>query len=556
MNQSDLPSDIQEEIHKLQKGEKERLAERLAQLLNISYFNLEFIKPETEALYLVPEEKAKELKVIPIKKKYKKLTIGAIDPTDENVQELLESLKKNGYQLELGVISEDSFQKGLEAYQFLRKEKLAYRESLEINPSIIEEIKAKIKDRSEIKNLVAEVVMNNPFAALDIIFAGALKFDASDIHLEPEEKFVRARYRIDGILYEVAKFPIIKYLPIKNRIKLASKLYINITTQTQDGRFSLVTKDRKLDIRVSTVPGNFDETIVMRILDVRKVMVGLENLGFRQDDLQILQRIIKLPNGMILNTGPTGSGKTTTLYSILITIKDPSIKIITIEDPIEYQIGGLSQTQVDPKRGYTFASGLRAALRQDPDVILVGEIRDQETANTAINAALTGHLVLSTLHTNDSLGAIPRLINLEVERTLIPPALKLVIAQRLVRKVCQFCKEEYQPENELKEKILTKLKAIPKKEVLQNYDLENLTLVKSKGCLQCFNTGYKGRIGVFEFLVVSKNMEEVIYQEPSELKIFEAARKEEFVTLQEDALLKALDKITTIEEVERVTGLL
>lgn len=552
MNQSDLPSEIQ----KFQEEEKERLAERLAELLGISYFNLQFTKPETEALALVSEEKAKELKIVPIKKEYKKLVIGAVDPTDEKVQALFEALKKEGYQLEVGVISETSLENGLQAYQFLKGKKFAYRESLEINPEVIEEIETKIQDQSEIKNLVEDVIINSPFVALDIIFAGAIKFDASDIHFEPEENIVRVRYRIDGVLYEIARFPRVKYMPIKNRIKLAAKLYVSITTQAQDGRFSLVTQKRKLDIRVSTVPGNFDETIVMRILDVQKVMVGLEQLGFRQDDLQVLQRIIRLPNGMILNTGPTGSGKTTTLYSILITLKTPRIKIITIEDPIEYEIEGISQTQVDSKRGYTFASGLRAALRQDPDVILVGEIRDQETANTAINAALTGHLVLSTLHTNDSLGAIPRLINLGVERTLIPPALRLVIAQRLVRRVCQFCKEEYQPEEKLREKILAKLREIPKKELLAKYDLENLTLVKAKGCAKCFHTGYKGRIGVFEFLLMSKKLEEVTYQEPSELKIFEQARQEGFVTLQEDALLKALDKITTIEEVESVTGLL
>jgi type II secretory ATPase GspE/PulE/Tfp pilus assembly ATPase PilB-like protein len=552
MDQSNLPQDIQ----RFQEEEKERLAQRLADLLGINYFNLQYFKPETEALSLISEENARRLKIIPIKKEYKKLYIGVFDPTNEEVQKFLESLKESGYEPIIGVISETSFEEGLKFYQLLAREKFSYRESLEIRPEVIEEVENKIKNREEIKKLVEEVVMDRPFVALDIIFAGALKFDASDIHFEPEEKIVRVRYRLDGILYEIAEIPKIKYLPIKNRIKLASKLYLNITTQAQDGRFSLVRKGYKLDIRVSTVPGNFDETIVMRILDIRKVTVGLENLGMRKDDFEVLSRIIRLPNGMILNTGPTGSGKTTTLYSILLTIKSPEIKIITIEDPIEYQIEGISQTQVDPKRGYTFALGLRAALRQDPDVVLVGEIRDEETANTAINAALTGHLVLSTLHTNDSLGAIPRLVNLGVDRTLIPPALRLVIAQRLVRKVCQYCKEEYQPDKELKEKIVSKIKEIPKKELWSHYDLENFTLIKGKGCEKCFNTGYKGRTGIFEFLVMTKSLEKIVYEEPSELKIFEEARKEGFVTLQEDALLKALNKITTIEEVERVTGIL
>ena len=552
----DQDNNILSDIQKYQQEEQEFLAEKLAQTLNLSYFNLQYVKPSTDALEIIPEAKARELKLIPISKSYKTLVLGILDPTSDEVQKFLEELKKEGWELKIGVISENSLNKGLEAYKYLKKEKFSYREKLEIDPEILKELEEKIKTKEDIAEFVKETVYQRPFVALDIIFASALKFDASDIHLEPQDKDVRVRLRIDGILYEVATIPKEKYLPIKNRIKLASKLYINITNQPQDGKFSIIRQDKRFDIRVSTVPGNYDETIVMRILDTSKIMVGLEKLGMREDDFETLSRIIKLPNGLILNTGPTGSGKTTTLYAILLRIKSPEIKIITIEDPIEYEIPGISQTQVDHKRGYTFASGLRAALRQDPDVILVGEIRDNETANTAINASLTGHLVLSTLHTNDTLGAIPRLINLEVEKTLIPPALRLVIAQRLVRKVCQYCKEEYEPDENLKQKIISKLREIPKKELLAKYNLDNFTLVTGKGCEKCMGTGYKGRLGIFEFLVMTKKLEELVYEEPSEIKIFNTVRTEGFVTLQEDGLIKALDKITTIEEVERVTGLL
>ncbi len=552
----DQDNNILSDIQKYQQEEQEFLAEKLAQTLNLSYFNLQYVKPSTDALEIIPEAKARELKLIPISKSYKTLVLGILDPTSDEVQKFLEELKKEGWELKIGVISENSLNKGLEAYKYLKKEKFSYREKLEIDPEILKELEEKIKTKEDIAEFVKETVYQRPFVALDIIFASALKFDTSDIHFEPQDKDVRVRLRIDGILYEVATIPKEKYLPIKNRIKLASKLYINITNQPQDGKFSIIRQDKRFDIRVSTVPGNYDETIVMRILDTSKIMVGLEKLGMREDDFETLSRIIKLPNGLILNTGPTGSGKTTTLYAILLRIKSPEIKIITIEDPIEYEIPGISQTQVDHKRGYTFASGLRAALRQDPDVILVGEIRDNETANTAINASLTGHLVLSTLHTNDTLGAIPRLINLEVEKTLIPPALRLVIAQRLVRKVCQYCKEEYEPDENLKQKIISKLREIPKKELLAKYNLDNFTLVTGKGCEKCMGTGYKGRLGIFEFLVMTKKLEELVYEEPSEIKIFNTVRTEGFVTLQEDGLIKALDKITTIEEVERVTGLL
>jgi type II secretory ATPase GspE/PulE/Tfp pilus assembly ATPase PilB-like protein len=269
----------------------------------------------------------------------------------------------------------------------------------------------------------------------------------------------------------------------------------------------------------------------MRILDVEKILLRLEDLGLRKEDLETLSYYIKLPNGLILSTGPTGSGKTTTQYAILNTIKRPEIKIITIEDPIEYKLEGITQTQVNSRENYTFANGLRSILRQDPDVILVGEIRDSETANIAINASLTGHLVLSTLHTNDSLGAIPRLIDLGVDNSLIPSALRLVIAQRLVRKVCNYCKEEYKPDKKLIEIIKKRLETIPEN-IKKDIDFENIKLVKAKGCEKCLHTGYKGRIGVFEFLKITKEMERIIYSEPTEEKILEEARKEGFVDLQ------------------------
>jgi type II secretory ATPase GspE/PulE/Tfp pilus assembly ATPase PilB-like protein len=285
------------------------------------------------------------------------------------------------------------------------------------------------------------------------------------------------------------------------------------------------------------------------------IVKNLEDLGLRDDDLETLNQTIYLPNGLILNTGPTGSGKTTTLYAILMRIKKPELKILTIEDPIEYKIEGISQSQVEEEKGFTFAVALRSFLRHDPDVILVGEIRDKETAQIAIQASLTGHLVLSTLHTNDSLGAIPRLISLDVNPKLIPSALRLIIAQRLIRKVCPYCFLEYEPHEELKKKIQEKLKDLPPRVNLSDINLDDFKLVKAQGCSKCFETGYKGMIAVFEFLKITKELEELIYKNPSETEIFKAV-KNDFVSLQQDALIKALRKITTIEEVERVTGLI
>jgi type II secretory ATPase GspE/PulE/Tfp pilus assembly ATPase PilB-like protein len=329
---------------------------------------------------------------------------------------------------------------------------------------------------------------------------------------------------------------------------------LNITDKPQDGSFSVNFEKNKIDFRVSSLPTGYGEAFVIRILNFSKITKSLEDLGLREDDYEILNKIIFLPNGMILNTGPTGSGKTTTLYSILMKLKRPEVKIITIENPIEYRIEGITQVEIDEKKNLTFASALKAFLRHDPDVILVGEIRDKETANTAIQASLTGHLVLSTLHTNSSLGAIPRLISLEVDPKLIPSALRLVIAQRLVRKICENCKEEYEPDEKTREKIKKELQNLPSR-VNKDFDLDNFKLAKGLGCSLCFNTGYKGRVGIFELFVLEEELQPLILKNPTEEEIY-LEIKDNFVSMKQDGLIKALKKVTTLEEVERVTGIL
>lgn len=540
------------EFEEFRIKEEERVAEELAKALGVLYYDLTLVKPEIEALKEMPQDLARKTKSIPIKKEGNSLTIGVIDPFNEDFVNLKKTLEEKGLKINLAIISPRSFDLGLEEYKFLERKKISYTKTFDINLEVLEDVEKNVKNKDELKKLLEEIINDNPFFVLDYMLAGALKFNASDIHVEPKENEILVRYRLDGLLYDVFTFPKKIYKLIKNRIKVLGGLLINIENKPQDGSFSIKFKGENVDIRVSFIPTFEDESIVLRILIFSLIRKNLNELGLRDDDLEILERNIVQPNGLILNTGPTGSGKTTTLYAILLRLKKPELKIITIENPVEYKIEGITQTQIDERRGITFAEALRAYLRHDPDVILVGEIRDSETASVAIQASLTGHLVLSTLHTNDSLGAIPRLISLGIDPNLIPPALRLVIAQRLVRKICNYCKEEYRPEDELKEKIKKHLINLPKR-VKLNINLDDFKLAKGKGCDKCFNTGYQGRIGIFELLEMNKYLESLVYKRPSEAEILETI-KNDFVNLKQDALIKALNKITTIEEVERVTG--
>jgi type II secretory ATPase GspE/PulE/Tfp pilus assembly ATPase PilB-like protein len=383
--------------------------------------------------------------------------------------------------------------------------------------------------------------------------AGALALRASDIHTEAGEGKSKIRFRIDGLLHDAFDdLPPATYLAFVSRIKLLAAMKLNVKDEAQDGRFTIVLAGKEIEMRVSVIPAEFGETIVMRILDPAAMTMALADLGLRADNLALVKRELAKPNGLILNTGPTGSGKTTTLYAFLRTMNNPEIKIITLEDPIEYRVEGIEQTQVDEDSGYTFANGLRAIVRQDPDVILVGEVRDLETADIALQAALTGHMVFSTLHTNDAVGAVPRLINLGVKAVSIGPALALVIAQRLVRVLCPDCKKEAAVSDELKTNIKKFLDRLPAKVDKTKY--ENYKVYEPGGCDKCNNIGYKGRVGIFEFLEGGPDIEETILKEASEISLREIAKKQQMVTMQEDGILKVLEGKTTLEEVKTATG--
>ena len=416
----------------------------------------------------------------------------------------------------------------------------------------VEITQLKIEGVPDFKKKIEDFLKKSTSELLEIILAGSINLDASDIHIEPEEEKAKLRIRIDGLLQDVLFFDLKIHQSLVSRIKLLSELKLNIRDRPQDGRFSILLEKTPIEIRASSLPAEYGESIVLRILNP-KSLIDVEALGLRKDLVKIFDKEITKPNGMIIVTGPTGSGKTTTLYAVLKKINQPEVKIITIEDPIEYHLEGISQTQVDPKKGYDFAHGLRSLMRQDPDVILVGEIRDLETAKIALQAALTGHLVLSTLHTNDAAGTIARFQALGEKPVNIAPAINMVIAQRLVRKVCQKCLklERISPENY--EKIKKALKGLPKE--IQTVPLNAATTIPlAKGCKQCNFTGYKGRLGVFEFFLVDNEMERFILTSPSIGDLRDKAIKKGMVPMRQDGFIKVLEGITTIEEIERVTA--
>ena len=423
--------------------------------------------------------------------------------------------------------------------------------SVAISPKIIEEVDADIKDIGGFKKKIEKYLVENITELLDVILYGAITLDTSDVHIEPQENDARLRIRLDGILQDVVFFDQTAYHHLLSRLKLLSKLKLNITDKPQDGRFTIEVKDSLIEVRTSSLPAEYGESVVMRLLNP-KSLISLEDLGLRDDLYKTFQAEIDKPNGMIIVTGPTGSGKTTTLYAFLKKIQNPEIKIITIEDPIEYHLKGVSQTQVAPDKGYDFSDGLRSIVRQDPDVILVGEIRDLETAKIALQASLTGHLVLSTLHTNDAAGTIPRLVDLGVDVSSIASGLKMAVAQRLLRKVCPKCSTLEKPSEKELAEIKKGLKSLPKNIKIPNLDEIKIAKVKEGGCEACNFTGYKGRQGLFEAFLVDSEMEKFILTNPPVSEIRNLAIKKGMVTMYQSGLIDIANGKTTFDELMRV----
>ncbi len=546
---------LEDQLIKIHREAEEKEAQRKAEKAGLSYLNLTTAPVQVDALKLVGEEEARRLLAAPFQLKDKNLALAAADPANAKIQTLVKKLTEQGLNVKLFAASAGSLNHVWSFYKYLPPPSEEITGKVSIEEKRLTELFQKLINLEKVKKeiLSFDFKKSPTGQILEVVLAGALNNRASDIHFEAEEKGTRLRYRIDGALHDVlTNLPNDIYKSIVSRTKLLSNLKLNVQDAPQDGRFTIRLDNKDIELRVSTIPSEFGETIVMRVLDPAAIRITLPQLGLRQDDLEIIKNQLNQPNGMALNTGPTGSGKTTTLYAFLLSKLSTEIKIITIEDPIEYHIEGLEQTQVDAEAGYDFAGGLRSIMRQDPDVILVGEVRDKETADIAIQAALTGHLVFSTVHANSASGAIPRLLDLGVKAASIGPALNLIIAQRLVRKLCEHCKVVEKPAPELQNKIKKFLTSLPKR--VDRKDYENVQLFKPKGCAKCVGLGYKGRIAIFELLEVDDEMEALISPEVGESVILKQAFKKGMVTMQQDGVLKTISGITTFDEVEEVTG--
>ncbi len=553
-----------ERMAELRKREEEDLVKMLSEKYGVPYIDLTGISIEGDALRLIPEAKAREVGMAAFQVVGKKLLVAVLSPEKKEVKIAVGELEAQGFVPFLYMVSNASLARAWGRYKEISQSFATRAGIMDISTEFLNEVAVKIKTLRDIRETVETIARENKghkiSAMFEIILAGAIAIDASDVHIEPEADAVKLRFRLDGVLESLMSIDFDTYRLLNSRTKLISGLKLNIKDSPQDGRFSIKISGAEIEIRTSILPGAYGESIVLRILNPKTISVPFENLGIEGRLFKIIEREIRKPNGIILTTGPTGSGKTTTLYAVLKKIYDPGEKIITIEDPIEYHLPGITQTQVEEEKGYTFAGGLRSVLRQDPDVVMVGEIRDAETAKTAINAALTGHLVFSTLHTNNAAGTIPRLIDLGVNPKIISSALNIALAQRLVRKLCEACKKEGVPNKEESLTITAVLARIKKENKL--YALEELgdnsngaKIWRAVGCVKCNNTGYKGRIGIHEGILTDENIEKIIAENPSEREIKKAAESQGILDLAEDGLVKVLKGITSLEELERVVEL-
>ncbi len=537
--------------HKMEEitlKEKEALVAAQAQKFGIPHIDLSAFPVSAEALRAVPEELARAKSLVCFYFTPEEMRLGVVAPSAELDEDLYQLGEKFHAKIAPYIISPHSLERVLKLYANLPIVKPVTKDIV-ITDENLEQFSAGVSSIQSLQESFKNVSITD---ILTLLIASALKVNATDIHVEAESDDIAVRYRIDGILQDVARLAKGEWKKFVSRIKLLAALKINVIDRPQDGRVSLQLSAGSLDVRVSTLPTIHGESVVMRILHSGSKGVNFDELGLRGSVAEELRREILRPNGMIITTGPTGSGKTTTMYAILKELNKPGVKIITLEDPIEIKMDGINQSQVDVSHDYSFAKGLRSILRQDPDICMVGEIRDLETAEIAIQSALTGHLMLSTIHTNSAAGAIPRFLSMGVKPFLLAPALNAVIGQRLVRRVCEECKTEDTLSAEELAKAKEILGALPEKEKF-SADINNLHFYKGKGCDACSGLGYKGRISIYEIFHMTKEIEEVILSaKVSEYTIQELAIKQGMITMAQDGLLKALDKITTVKEVFRV----
>ncbi len=530
---------------------EEDLRKMYAYILGIPFVDLEKEKISKEVLQLVPEPIARKNNIVAFQKSGRELRVAMLNPDDIQTIDFIK--KKTGFKISACFTSRNSIEAVLRQY----------KKSLQAEfGDIINKNAEKVSDKEDLEKIAQDLPI---IKIVDTLLKHAILQAASDIHIEPDETEVHVRYRIDGILHETMTLPKQVLLGIIARIKVLSNLKLDEHRTPQDGRFKIEEDNKKISFRVSILPVFDGEKVVMRVLDESSKGLTLENMGLWGRSLEQVHAAIKKPNGMVLVTGPTGSGKTTTLYTAMDILNTPEVNISSIEDPIEYRMPRINQTQVKAKVGMTFVNGLRALLRQDPDIIMVGEIRDQETMQIALNAAMTGHLVLSTLHTNSAAAAIPRMLDMKAEAFLIASTVYLVVAQRLVRKVCPDCKQEYKLDKkrlaELEKavdfdqiaKTLGNLEDVEIKELKEINDVRTASFYRGKGCERCNNEGYKGRLGIFETLEMSESIQKMVSSNSTADEIEKKAKEEGMISMIEDGIIKALRGVTSIEEVLRVT---
>ncbi|MBU0722280.1 Flp pilus assembly complex ATPase component TadA [Patescibacteria group bacterium] len=521
------------------------LYENAAGYFKVPFINLKNQIIRKDVLLNIPEPIASTHQIICFAIDDKEIKIATLDPENIEIFEFIR--KKTNLKPVIYLTAPESLNYVLKQYH--KSLKAEFKDLTDENVNVGDANLKKLAENLPIIRIV------------DTLLEYAIFEGASDIHIEPEEKDIIARYRVDGILKTVMTLPKTVQQGIIARIKILANLKVDEHRLPQDGRFKISTKEYKISFRVSIIPTFDGEKIVMRLLNEKAQVLTLEQLGLQPSALESIKRNISKPHGMILVTGPTGSGKTTTLYTIMNILNTPEVNIITIEDPIEYRIPRVNQSQVNPKIGYTFAVGLRAFLRQDPNIIMVGEIRDQETAEIAIHAAMTGHLVLSTLHTNDAVTTLPRLSDMGVPAFLVASTTNIIIAQRLVRKICPNCIQSYKLDKqtivELKQQLDLEniMLMLEEKKIIINakQGIEALLFYRGKGCKQCSNSGYKGRLGIYEILEVTEEMSELILKKASPAELKKQAEKQNMLTIVEDGFIKAKNGITTIEEIMRVT---
>lgn len=543
MPASDKEVRLKQVFSELDRKFEEEETQRKAKKNHLPFINLYGFPVDQGALALIPQEQSESLGCAVFYKEGRNLKLGILDKS-ESIDRVINELQDQSYFVEVFQISKSSFKTMFLGYT---KVMSTTRKSQEINI----DTNKKAVDVENLKDLAEKLNRASATEMIDIILGAALSLDSSDVHIEPEGSAIKIRYRIDGVLQDVVMLAKEIHHQLLSRIKILSKLKLNITTMPQDGSFSIKYNDSAVDIRVSVLPSAYGESLVLRLLRQDKGSLNFDDLGITGLAYQRLLKELGKPNGMILTTGPTGSGKTTTLYAILNKLNEPGIKIITLEDPVEYKIEGISQTPIDHAAGLTFAAGLRAVLRQDPDVVMVGEMRDLETSETAAQAALTGHIVLSTLHTNDAASAIPRLLDLGIKPFILAPAINAIIAQRLVRKICTKCKIEYVPEKQLIARVASILKGITQSAKVKFP--EKLVFYHSPGCKACKGLGYKGRMGIYEIITMNPVIEQMIHKEAITSDIRNQAISDGMITMAQDGILKALAGVTDIEEVFRVT---